>query len=69
MVQDVVAALPEGSLGAEVGNDVNEPVSEIRDLQARRNLLHQTQRIHISPNVVQQGSCTHPESQAACWRR
>ena len=61
MVQDVVAAFPEGRLGAEVGDDVYKPVSEIRDLQARRNLLHQPQRIHIAPNVVQQGSCTHAD--------
>ena len=62
MVQDVVAAFPERSLGAEVGYDVNEPVPQIGDLQARRNLLHQPQWVHIAPNVVQQSSCAEHET-------
>ena len=57
VVQDVVAALPERRLGAEIGNDVNKPVPEVGDLQPCRNPLHQPQRVHIAPNMVQQSSC------------
>ena len=62
MVQDGVAALAEGGLCAEVGDDVHQPVPQVGDAQARWNLLHQPQRVYIATYMVQQGSCRLPNS-------
>ena len=57
MVEDGVAALAQGRLRAEVGDDVHQAVAQPRNLQPRRNLLHQPQRIHVAAYVVQQSTC------------
>lgn len=62
MVQDGVAALAEGGLRTEVGDDVHQPVPQVGDAQARWNVLHQPQRVYIAAYMVQQGSCRLPNS-------
>lgn len=57
-VQDGVAAFPQGGLGAEVGNDMDQAVSQPLHSHAVRHALQQAQRVHISPNVVHQLPCT-----------
>ena len=57
MVEDAVAALAQRCLCAEVCDDVDEPVAQPGDLQSRGDPLHQAQRVHIPPNVIQQRTC------------
>lgn len=59
MGQDGVAALPQGGLGAEVGDDAHQAVAQPGDGQPRGDALHQGQGADIPPHVVHQLPCIH----------
>ena len=54
MVEDGVAALPEGGLHAEVRDDAHQPVPQPWDVHAQRQLLDHVQGIHVPVDRVHQ---------------
>ena len=53
-MQNVVAALPQRGLRAEVSNDVHQAISEALYGHPMGNPLQQAQGVHIPPYIVHQ---------------
>ena len=56
-MKDVVAALAQGGLGAEVCDDVHEAISQALYGHPMRDALQQTHGVHIPSDVVHQLTC------------
>ena len=57
LLQEVGAALAQGGLAAEVGDDRDQPVTQPLDHHALRDARHQAQRVDVAADVVQEGAC------------